>query len=77
MTPKIVSFTERGYGDKQITSEDRHPTEQTITIWRQADTGKTVEEICRGNNLSDPPFYRWRKKVWQLGVTYTCALQDG
>ena len=55
VTPKIVSFTERGYRDKQI-----------IAILRQADTGKTVEEICRSNNVSEQTFYRWGKKCGNL-----------
>ena len=44
----------------------RYTTEQIITILRQADTGKTVQEICRGNNLSEQTFYRWRKKYGNL-----------
>ena len=44
----------------------RYTTEQIIAILRQADTGKTVEEICRGNNLSEQTFYRWRKKYGNL-----------
>ncbi len=51
----------------------RYTTEQIIAILRQADTCKTVQEICRGNTLSEQTFYRWGKKVWQLGVTYKCA----
>ncbi len=45
----------------------RYTTEQIIAILRQADTGKTVEEICRGNNVSEQTFYRWGKKYG--GVT--------
>ncbi len=44
----------------------RSTTEQIIAILRQADTGKTVEEICRGNNLSEQTFYRWGKKYGNL-----------
>ena len=44
----------------------RYTTEQIIAILRQADTGKTVEEICRGNNLSEQTFYRWGKKDGNL-----------
>ncbi len=44
----------------------RYTTEQIIAILRQADTGKTVEEICRGNNVSEQTFYRWRKKYGNL-----------
>ena len=44
----------------------RYTTEQIIGILRQADTGKTVEEICRGNNLNEQTFYRWGKKYVHL-----------
>ena len=44
----------------------RYTTEQIIAILRQADTGKTVQEICRGNNVSEQTFYRWRKKYGHL-----------
>ena len=44
----------------------RYTTEQIISILRQADTGKTVEEVFRGNNLSEQTFYRWRKKYGNL-----------
>ena len=44
----------------------RYTTEQIIAILRQADTGKTVQEIYRSNNLSEQTFYRWRKKYGNL-----------
>ena len=44
----------------------RYTTEQIIAILRQADTGKTVEEICRRNNVREQTFYRWRKKYGNL-----------
>ena len=44
----------------------RYTTEQIIAILRQADTDKTVEEIWRGNNVSEQTFYRWGKKYGNL-----------
>ena len=44
----------------------RYTTEQIIAIHRQADTGKTVSEICRGNKVSEQTFYRWGKKYGNL-----------
>ena len=74
--PQMVSFTERGYRDKQITSmkRKRYTTEQIIAILRQADTGKTVQEICRGNNLSEQTFYRWGKKYGHLELADALAI---
>ncbi len=68
VTPKMVSYTKRGYRDNPITSmkRKRYPTEQSIVILRPADTGKTVQEICGGNNLSEQTFYRWGNKDGHL-----------
>ena len=44
----------------------RYTTEQIIAILRLANTGKTVEEICRGSNVSEQTFYRWGKKYGNL-----------
>ena len=72
--PQMVSLTERGYGDNPITSMKRirYTTEQIIAKLRQADTGKTVEEICRGNNVSEQTFHRWGKKYgnWWLDPAF-------
>ena len=36
--------------------------EQIIRILRQADGERTVADICRGHNISEQTFYRWKKK---------------
>ena len=73
---KIVSFTVRGYPDKRITKmkRKRYTTEQIIAILRQADTGKTVSEICRSNNVSEQTFYRSGKKYGHLELTDALAI---
>ena len=50
----------------------RYTTEQIIAILQQADTGKTVQEICRSNNVSEQTFYRWFKQnhPTELGSLY-------
>ncbi len=52
----------------------RSTTEQIIAILRQADTGKTVQEICRGNNVSEQTFYRWGKKYGNLELADALAI---
>ncbi len=54
----------------------RYTTEQIITILRQADTGKTVQEICRVNNLSEQTFYRWGKKYGNLELVDTKRFKE-
>lgn len=35
--------------------------EQIVHILREADSGLTVDEICRKHEISRNTFYRWRK----------------
>lgn len=42
--------------------QKRHSTEEIIRILRQADSGKTTEEVCRESNITSATFYRWKKK---------------
>jgi len=43
-----------------------HSTEEIIRILRQADGGETALSVCRGHNISEQTFYRWRKKYGEL-----------
>ena len=38
----------------------RYTDEQIAFALRQAETGTSVEEICRRLGISEPTFYRWR-----------------
>ncbi len=46
----------------------RFTEEQIISMLREADAGKRVEEICRANKVSDATFYKWRKKFKGMDV---------
>ena len=52
----------------------RYKTEQIIAILHQANTGKTVQEVCGGNNLSEQSFYRWGKKYGNLELADALAI---
>ena len=43
-----------------------HSTEEIIRILRQADGGETALSVCRGHNISEQTFYRWKKKYGEL-----------
>lgn len=52
-------------------------TEQQITFaLQQADTGTSVEEVCRKMGISQATFYQWRKKYGGLGVTELRRLRQ-
>ena len=40
----------------------RHTTEERIRMLRKADTGTSVQALCRENQISEQTFYRWKKE---------------
>jgi putative transposase len=42
--------------------QKRHKTEEIIRILREADSGKSIESLCREHNIAATSFYRWKKK---------------
>ena len=36
---------------------------------RQAEAGTPVTEVCRDLGVSEPTFYRWKRRFGDLGVT--------
>jgi len=52
-------------------------TEEQITfVLKQADTGTSVDEICRKMGISQATFYQWRKKYGGLGVVELRRLRQ-
>jgi putative transposase len=47
----------------------RFSEEQIAFALRRADSGTTIEEICRKMGISEPTFYRWKKVYAGTGVT--------
>jgi len=54
----------------------RYSTEDKVRILREADSGKSIMEICREKNLSDVTFHRWRKQFGQMGLNEARRLKD-
>jgi putative transposase len=46
----------------------RYSPAQIAMALRQAEAGTPVEEICRKLGVSEPTFYRWKKRFGSLGV---------
>ena len=52
-------------------------TEEQITFaLRQAESGTSVEEICRKMSVSEPTFYPWKKQFVGMGVTVIRRLKQ-
>ncbi|KHL58406.1 transposase [Xanthomonas cannabis pv. cannabis] len=50
--------------------------EQIAFALKQAETGTTVEEICRKMGISQATFYAWRKKFGGLGIAELRRLRQ-
>ena len=56
--------------------KSRFTTEQIAFALKQAETGTPVAEICRKMGVSEPTFYRWKKKFDGLGVAEVRRLRQ-
>jgi putative transposase len=54
----------------------RFSEEQIAFALRQADSGTTIDEICRKMGISEPTFYRWKKVYAGMGVTEIRRLKQ-
>jgi putative transposase len=54
----------------------RFSEEQIAFALRQAESGTTVEEICRKMGVSEPTFYRWKKVYAGMGVAEIRRLKQ-
>ncbi len=54
----------------------RYTEEQIAFALRQAESGTAVSEIIRKMGVSEPTFYRWRKKYAGLGVAEVRRLKQ-
>jgi len=54
----------------------RFSEEQIAFALRQAESGTTIEEICRKLGVSEPTFYRWSKVYAGMGVAEIRRLRQ-
>jgi putative transposase len=54
----------------------RFSEEQIAFALRQAESGTTIEEICRKMGVSEPTFYRWKKVYVGMGVAEIRRLKQ-
>ena len=54
----------------------RHTTEERIRILRQAEGGKSMQEVCREHGISEQTYYRWRKEFGMMDVSQAKRLKE-
>ena len=54
----------------------RYTTEEKIRILRQADRGKSIQEVCRENNVSEQTFHRWKRKFGMIDVNQAKRMKE-
>jgi len=47
----------------------RFTEEQIIRILQKAETGLSVEDVCRKRSCGEQPFYRWKAKFGGMAVS--------
>jgi putative transposase len=54
----------------------RYTTEDKIRILREADTGKSILDVCREHHISEVSFHRWKQQFGQLEVEEARRLKE-
>jgi putative transposase len=54
----------------------RYTTEDKVRILREADSGKTIQEVCREHNISEVSFHRWKRQFGQMEINEARRLKE-
>jgi putative transposase len=54
----------------------RYTTEDKIRILRDADSSKSVLEVCREHNISEVSFHRWKRQFGLMEVNEARRLKE-
>jgi putative transposase len=55
----------------------RYTTEDKIRVLREADRGtKSIQELCREENISEVSFHRWKRQFGQMDVNEARRLKE-
>ncbi len=54
----------------------RFSTEEKIRILREADTGKSIMELCRDKNIAEATFHRWKREFGLMDINKARRLKE-
>ena len=43
---------------------------------RQADRGKSIQEVCRENNVSEQTFHRWKREFGMIDINQANRMKE-
>ena len=49
--------------------KSRFTESQVVAIFKEADGGLKVAEVCRKHGISQPTYCNWKSRYWGLGVS--------
>ena len=56
--------------------KSRFTERQIVNILKENEAGKTGKDLCREHGISEPTFYKWKKKYGGMGSTQLKKLRD-
>lgn len=54
----------------------RYGTEKIISILREVDGGKSVQEVCKEHNITAVTYCRWKKRYGQIDINEAKRLRE-
>jgi putative transposase len=51
-------------------------TEEKVRMLREADTGKSIGELCRDKNISEAAFHRWKREFGMMDINEARRLKE-
>ena len=62
-------------GNPDYERENIHNREK-VRILRQADSGESILEVCREQNISEQTFHRWKRQFGQMDINEAKRLKE-
>lgn len=57
-------------------TKNRFTEEQVVAVLKEAETGKTVVQICRERGITKNTFYKWRKRYGGMETSDVRRLRE-
>ena len=54
----------------------KYTTEEKIRILRQAERGKSIQEVCRENKVIEQTFHRWKREFGMIDVNQAKRMKE-